>query len=90
MTAISPPHQCLHCGGYLTMNNENPGHRCTDPAHWLAAGVLAQDDFYSMAQVIASTRTPPPSQLPLGGSLDTCQTGLRKLLLSFITNLHML
>jgi hypothetical protein len=46
------PGQCTLCGYYFTVLKEYAGHRCLDPAHWQAAGLLAPNDFFPMAQLM--------------------------------------
>ncbi len=45
--------RCPLCGEYLSISEEYIGYSCVDPSHWLAAGRLAPQDFYAMAQVAA-------------------------------------
>jgi hypothetical protein len=47
---------CLICGYYLTTDEQYLGHRCLDPSHWQAAGLLSARDFYSMARMVAGSR----------------------------------
>lgn len=49
------PGVCHICGCYFTIVNEYCGHRCLDPGHWQAAGLLAPDDFYPMALIAAQS-----------------------------------
>jgi hypothetical protein len=41
---------CPICGRALNLAKPN-GADCIDPAHWLAAGVVAADDYYAIAQL---------------------------------------
>ena len=56
-TTIAPTH-CVFCGYYLTIDEKYAGQRCVDPAHWQAAGQLAQRDFYAMARPVAGNEAP--------------------------------
>ena len=47
------PGRCTICGFYLTTIEAYAGHRCLDPSHWQACGLLAPSDFYPMAQIAA-------------------------------------
>ncbi len=47
------PDLCQFCGCYFTIINEYCGHRCLNPGHWQAAGLLAPHDFYPMALIAA-------------------------------------
>ncbi len=63
MATTFQPAQCVLCGHYLTLIEEYGRKRCTDPAHWLAAGRLASQDFYAMARIAAMAQQealPPP------------------------------
>lgn len=58
MTAgTAKPKCCAICGYYLTTLEQYAGSRCVDPAHWQAAGLLASNDFYPMAQIAAGANT---------------------------------
>jgi hypothetical protein len=50
---VGKPNQCTICGYYLTTGEEYAGHRCLDPGHWQAAGLLSPNDFYPMAIITA-------------------------------------
>jgi len=56
MTVINSqqPSCCHICGYYLTITAEFSGHRCLDPGHWQAAGLLRPRDFYPLAQIAAA------------------------------------
>jgi hypothetical protein len=47
------PGCCAICGYFLTASESYAGHRCLNPGHWQAAGLLAPSDFYRMAQIAA-------------------------------------
>jgi hypothetical protein len=64
------PGICLICGHYLTTIDVYTGHRCLDPGHWQAAGLLAPNDFYPMARLAAQAQAEPKTQpgRSMGGS----------------------
>ena len=57
MSISNEPNRCVICSYYLTIAQEYVGHRCVDPGHWQAAGLLTSNDFYSMACLAASAFT---------------------------------
>jgi hypothetical protein len=56
MTTTRKPDSCSICGYYLTTAIEFSGHRCIDPSHWQAAGLLTSGDYYPMAKMAAWAR----------------------------------
>jgi hypothetical protein len=53
---IQPSPICPICGRTLSLVCADAGADCADPAHWLAAGRVATNDYYTLAQLIALGR----------------------------------
>jgi hypothetical protein len=53
MDTNSLPRRCPICQQLLSLESCFGEQRCTDPDHWLAAGLLAANDYYLMAQLMA-------------------------------------
>jgi hypothetical protein len=51
------PDCCPICGYYLTTAVQFAGSRCVDPGHWQAAGLLALDDYHSIAKIASWANT---------------------------------
>jgi len=47
------PQRCPICHRLFSLKRCFCGQRCTEPDHWLAAGLLAAGDYYLMAQLVA-------------------------------------
>lgn len=64
------PNRCVICGNYLTISGKYVAHRCLDPSHWQAIGLLAPNDFYLMACLTAKRSAEPVrrSEVP-----DSCR-----------------
>lgn len=53
---IIEPAPCRICGYLHTLSAQYAGHRCVDPGHWQAAGLISFKDYYSLAKIAAETR----------------------------------
>ncbi|MCB0168459.1 MAG: hypothetical protein KDI79_29795 [Anaerolineae bacterium] len=53
---ILEPISCRICGYLHTLSVQYAGHRCVDPGHWQAAGLISFKDYYSLAKIAAEAR----------------------------------
>lgn len=73
MTTTTEPDSCSICGYYLTTANEFAGHRCVEPSHWQAAGLLSSSDYYRMAEIAAWISEELSQRSPNGKTPDSTE-----------------